>query len=742
MTDLDVNSSLTELHCAGNALIELDLSDVPALVQTYKKGTHTSAGDGRERYRLGSSFLEIDSGVSLIGADDTFIEVYFVYKPNVGTDDCDIYAYAFGNNGLENDEFPGVELEGFEVICDAETDHPTVCKAYLIKLDTYYYHHVVFSNGTNSSQTANLAFNTAAGANDYVIYYADSFSTVNTGDDLWPTETELRVEPSCELPGSLTYFGLKTAASRTRTISALGHNYSAGTVHVPTCTEEGWTDYVCSRCGSIDPRNYTDALGHSWGDWTVTTQPTCTAEGVQTRECSACDAAETAPVEALGHSWGEPEYGFASTDGSMTCTASAVCSECGEILTETVPGEYAVVVAPTTEEPGFGTYSFHFEDPRFADQIYNVALEPQEGETVTVYVIDRSDAMDFSGVACSSGGAVYGGNPFTPAGVDKDGNFYYCFTVDVDAYNAGLYFTDCEENGRRFPANDTEFLDPKADAGTKDWVVYGIGVDYTAATERDVWPAPGTVTCEPACEDEGEEEFIGLLTEEPAFIILPALGHAWNEGEVTVPPTTTAPGEKTYTCTRCGATRTEVIPKLPVFEDVPADAWYADAVAWAVENGVTAGMDETHFSPTGTCTRAQVVTFLWAANGKPEPNIQTTPFRDVRNSGAWYYKAVLWAYEKGITNGVSATSFGLNKTCTRAQVVTFLWRAAGSPAPASTENPFTDVSADAWYCQAVLWAFHHDPQITAGTDTETFSPGQSCSRAQAVTFLYGLYNEP
>lgn len=170
------------------------------------------------------------------------------------------------------------------------------------------------------------------------------------------------------------------------------------------------------------------------------------------------------------------------------------------------------------------------------------------------------------------------------------------------------------------------------------------------------------------------------------------------------------------------------------FVDVSSDAYYYDPVLWAVKNGITNGVDATHFGPTVTCNRAQVVTFLWRANGCPEPLKANNPFTDVE-AGAFYEKAVLWAVEKGITNGISATAFGPNVGCNRAQVVTFLWRAEGKPTPTKADNPFTDV-ARSYYYDAVLWAVSHDPQITNGTSETLFSPDQTCMRGQIVTFLY------
>ena len=167
------------------------------------------------------------------------------------------------------------------------------------------------------------------------------------------------------------------------------------------------------------------------------------------------------------------------------------------------------------------------------------------------------------------------------------------------------------------------------------------------------------------------------------------------------------------------------------FTDVPVNEYYADAIAWAEEQGITTGTSATTFSPDVSCTRAQIVTLLWRAAGSPSAN-GNNPFTDVPQ-GSYYYDAVLWAVSQGITAGTSATTFSPDTACTRAQAVTFLYRAAGSPA-ANGSDPFTDVFSGAYYAGAVQWAVGRS--ITHGTSTTTFSPDAGCTRAQIVTFLY------
>ena len=168
------------------------------------------------------------------------------------------------------------------------------------------------------------------------------------------------------------------------------------------------------------------------------------------------------------------------------------------------------------------------------------------------------------------------------------------------------------------------------------------------------------------------------------------------------------------------------------FTDVKAGAYYEDAVKWAVDKAVTSGKTVTTFAPNESCTRAQAVTFLWRAAGSPEPTASEMTFTDVK-AGSYYYKAVLWAVENKITSGMSDTLFAPDATCSRSQIVTFLYRMQNSP-ESKAENPFTDVKADAYYANAVLWAVENG--VTTGASATTFDPAGDCTRGQIVTFLY------
>ena len=168
------------------------------------------------------------------------------------------------------------------------------------------------------------------------------------------------------------------------------------------------------------------------------------------------------------------------------------------------------------------------------------------------------------------------------------------------------------------------------------------------------------------------------------------------------------------------------------FDDIDEDAFYAEAVRWAYTNGITTGTTENTFDPNKTITRAEAVTFLWRAAGEPEPTATENPFVDV-NENDFFFKAVMWAVENEITTGMDQNHFGPYATASRAHVITFLWRANGSPA-ASVENPFTDVAENAWFHDAVLWAL--ESGVTTGATDTFFNAWGTCNRAQVITFLY------
>lgn len=232
-------------------------------------------------------------------------------------------------------------------------------------------------------------------------------------------------------------------------------------------------------------------------------------------------------------------------------------------------------------------------------------------------------------------------------------------------------------------------------------------------------------------EPANAEGSLTWTSSKPAVAAVDKSGKVTAKGEGTATITVTC-GTKSATCTV--TVSKPLVPEVPgtSFTDVPAGAYYEEAVGWAVEKGITKGTSDSTFTPDGVCTRAQAVTFLWRAAGSPAAKAGSLPFADVK-AGSYYDDAVRWAVENGVTVGTSATTFSPNATCSRAQIVTFLWRAQKSPA-AGSANPFDDVAGSAYYADAVQWAVQKD--ITKGTGATAFSPDANCIRAQIVTFLY------
>ena len=246
------------------------------------------------------------------------------------------------------------------------------------------------------------------------------------------------------------------------------------------------------------------------------------------------------------------------------------------------------------------------------------------------------------------------------------------------------------------------------------------------------------VIAEPTCTENGTIRYTcSLCHQESKDVTTAALGHVWTLTDVLIEPEEGQHGGlAVYTCARCGDTKNAQRCASEVFVDMPkVGNWAHEPIDWAFFNGITSGTSPNTFSPRKTVTRAEVMTFLWSAFGRPAPEEAEMPFTDVKGK-AYYYRAVLWAVQKGITAGKTETTFAPKEGCTRAQIVTFLWSAAGRPEPVSTESPFKDVRSKNYFYKPVLWAVENG--ITAGTSENTFSPNAVCTRAQTVTFLYKL----
>ena len=324
----------------------------------------------------------------------------------------------------------------------------------------------------------------------------------------------------------------------------------------------------------------------------------------------------------------------------------------------------------------------------------------------------------------------------------KDG-FDYLLVIDGNGNQVGKY-TGTELAGKTIAVpGDTVKIQLQSDDSGNEW---GFKVTKVTAAEQAEECKHPSVRLENKkdanCINTGYTgDKVCTVCEEVIEIgtSVPVTGHSWGNWIVSKPATYEESGLEIRSCAVCGLedkrTIAQLIPADPdnPFVDVESARFYYNPVLWAVENGITNGTDATHFSPDDTCNRAQVVTFLWRAAGSPAPTSSNNPFTDVKE-GSYYYKAVLWAVENGITNGTTATTFGTEEPCTRGQVATFLWRTLNKPEVSGTSNPFTDVESARFYYTPVLWAV--EAGVTNGTTATTFEPEASCTRGQIVTFLY------
>lgn len=328
---------------------------------------------------------------------------------------------------------------------------------------------------------------------------------------------------------------------------------------------------------------------------------------------------------------------------------------------------------------------------------------------------------------CYDDWTYYSDKPFTfQAGKTSDGESceYQCFIyVSYDLSGVGV------AKGAKFYLNDTPC---KLDWEKKFFWTETMTAEGTPVQEDPVITAKaganGTITPSGNVTVKAGADQAFAIQPNSGYTVSKVLVDGTDVGAVT-----------SYTFKNVTANHTieavfakvEAKPTNP-FVDVAEGTYYYDPVLWAVANGITSGVDTTHFEPESTCTRAHAVTFLWRAAGQPEPKTTNMPFRDVK-PGSYYEKAVLWAVENKITNGTSTTTFSPDENCTRAQIVTFLWRSEGEPYASDSNNPFTDIASD-YYMDAVFWAVKEG--ITNGTTPTTFSPNDRCTRAQIVTFIY------
>lgn len=504
-----------------------------------------------------------------------------------------------------------------------------------------------------------------------------------------------------------------------------------GEAHAVTATAKTWKGNVITGEDIITIKYYTDAACEK--EWTGTdgeTQPTAAgtyyAKATLEETTNYAEATATATITITKATFEVSAEGYFDTyDGkahSITVTADddvtvTYCETENGDYTSTNPtytnaGEYTVYYKATKANHKDVTGSVSVKITKatltatYVSETINVGGTPKLDVTVAGFVNGETadNAADYKAPTVTNSNTAVGNYELKPAGGSAK-NYQF-------AYVAGTLTIRSSGNG--------------GGGGSSS----GGSTTYTVTVDSG---KNGTVTVSPKNASKGAT--VTITVKPNSGYELDGLTVTDTNGD-TVGLTQKSDTQYTFTMPASKVTVEASFTKIAeqpsvTFIDVPASAYYYDAVAWAVENGVTSGTTATTFSPNAACTRAQTVTFLWRAAGSPAPKSGVNPFTDVQ-PGAYYYEAVLWAVENGITAGTTATAFSPDATVTRGQTVTFLHRAAGTAGTGS--NPFTDVADSAYYAGAVQWALARG--ITSGTSATTFSPDDPCTRAQIVTFLY------
>ena len=487
---------------------------------------------------------------------------------------------------------------------------------------------------------------------DHTHTYGTTYSSDSTGH--WKTCTECGAngEFSKHTGGTATCTAKAVCETCDQPYGELGaHKLTKTAAKAATCTEAGNNEYwTCKTCGKY----FSDEKGEN-----------------AIADLAAWKTGD-GKINATGHNYGDITYTW--SDGNTSCTAKKVCSVCKDEVTETVGTTSSVKTPATCTTKGTKTYTATFSAASgFVTQTKDVDI--------------AATGHDWS---------------------NKDGICVVCHTKCDRVHKPGTTCEVCGKYTRRpSTANSGNTVSvPSTPNGT-------MTVNPSTASKGEIV----TITTKPS---EGYElGSIEVLDKNGDALKLKDLGSGkfsfvMPDGKVSV--------------------KAEFVKTAPTsFVDVPANAYFADAVKWAADKGITNGLPDTMFGPYESCTRAQIVTFLWRAAGSPEPKAMSS-FTDVPAS-AYYAKAVEWAVENGITNGMTETTFAPDATCTRGQSVTFLHRALKGTAIGSAN--FTDVKSDAFYADAINWAVANN--VTNGTSNTTFSPNADCTRAEIVTFLYRAY---
>lgn len=525
------------------------------------------------------------------------------------------------------------------------------------------------------------------------------------------------------------------------------HDYQVTESKEPTCEEPGYKVYTCTKCGDTY-REDLEALGHDWSEWTTVEAATCTADGSETRSCARCGATETRIIPATGHS-------FTKTVVAPTCTAEGydlyTCDTCGysyrdNIVAATGHSYVAVKTEPTCEAQGYTTYTCSV-----CGDSYVADFVPATGHSWSDWTVTVEPGCNTAGEktrTCSVCGKT------ETEVILPTGHTFESTVIAPTCTESGYTLHTCKLCGQSYI---TDVVEPLGhDWG--DWTVTKAptcteeGVETRTCArcqeiETRAVAAKGhnyveTVVA-PTCTEDGYTlHTCSVCGDSYKTDPVAATGHTMGEWTVTEEATCFHDGVETRTCEHCDATETRTIPAngdncpSKAFTDLDTGRWYHEGVDFVLKEGIMLGMDKTTFAPDAELTRGQIVTILYRMAGSPEVKAEI-PFTDV-NAKRFYADAVVWAYQNGIVKGITDTLFAPEASVTREQIVTFLARYAafkGVKVEAKGDlKDFTDGASVSKYATEAM-VWAVENGIVTGMENNTLAPKANASRAQIATFV-------
>lgn len=533
---------------------------------------------------------------------------------------------------------------------------------------------------------------------------------------------------------------------------------------LPSCTEDGRKGILATVV--FEGETYTDsreqitpALGHDFSEWTVIEMPSCTEDGVESRLCKRCQQLETRAIPATGHEWSEPVYVWDETEEGWFCTASVRClHDETHVESERVAAAYREIMAPTYLAAGEALLTADFTDSRFADQQKELEL-PQLDPIVITFLPGAAGDAPVPGEAFSISTANPGdwsedGSMGAAKFFDQAGTPWFGLPEPMFETPEGYRFLGWVTEGDSFcyPAGHSNVAytasyvaqwvpEYKINTVPMDEIAEWLDIQESAVVDQQI---SLTVNLLDAGWEEGYR-LEKLVISDPQGNVLQELTTDLSGQSFLEAGPIEAEGMRLYSCSFTMPASDVVISavfrepahvcKITHFEDVmqayPYGTLEHDAIEWAYTHNVTAGLEPNLFGIDETVTRAQAMMFLWAALGRPEPQNVQNPFVDVA-SNKWYFKPIMWAVENKITAGVDSTHFGVNETCNRAQILTFLRAYAHFP-NATIENPYSDIRPGKYPAPAALWAYEEGFELG---ENGKFNGNTPCTRCSTIVYIY------